>query len=59
MPKKIRIALIGIDHPHGMGWRESITHVFDELEVSAIVPALMARRQASRSAMPLLPVLTQ
>ena len=39
MPKKIRIALIGIDHPHGMGWRESLTHVFDELEVSAIVPA--------------------
>ncbi len=39
MPQKIRIALIGIDHPHGMGWRESLTHVSNELEVSAIVPA--------------------
>jgi len=39
MSGKIRIALIGIDHPHGMGWRESLTHVSDKLEVSALVPA--------------------
>ncbi len=39
MSGKTRIALIGIDHPHGMGWRESLTHVSDKLEVSALVPA--------------------
>jgi predicted dehydrogenase len=36
---KLRIAVLGIDHPHGMGWRESLTHVRDELEITALMPA--------------------
>ncbi len=39
MPDKLRIAILGIDHPHGMGWRESLTHVEDALEVTALMPA--------------------
>ena len=39
MSEKLRIAVIGVDHPHGMGWRESLTHVFDELEITALVTA--------------------
>ena len=39
MANKLRIAVLGIDHPHGMGWRESLTHVADELEITALMPA--------------------
>ena len=39
MSEKLRIAVLGIDHPHGMGWRESLTHVADELEITALMPA--------------------
>ena len=35
-----RIACIGIDHPHGAGWRELLPHVGVPIEVTAIVPAL-------------------
>ncbi|MBC8325300.1 MAG: Gfo/Idh/MocA family oxidoreductase [Verrucomicrobia subdivision 3 bacterium] len=39
MAGKLRIAILGVDHPHGMGWRESLTHVANELEITAIMPA--------------------
>lgn len=39
MTDKLRVVVIGIDHPHGMGWRESLCHVANELEITAIVPA--------------------
>ena len=39
MAGKLRIAVLGIDHPHGMGWRESLELVSDELEITALVPA--------------------
>lgn len=39
MPTPLRIAVLGIDHPHGMGWRESLRQVFDAVEITALVPA--------------------
>jgi len=39
MADKLRIAVLGIDHPHGMGWRESLALVEDELEITALMPA--------------------
>ncbi len=39
MSEKLRIAVVGIVHPHGTGWRESLTHVKDELEITALMPA--------------------
>ena len=39
MSDKLRIAVIGIDHPHGMGWRKSLTLMDDALEITALVPA--------------------
>ena len=39
MADKLRIAVLGIDHPHGMGWRESLELVRDELEITALMPA--------------------
>ena len=39
MPEKLRIAILGIDHPHGMGWRESLALVEDAIEITALVPA--------------------
>lgn len=33
-----RIAFVGIDHPHGSGWRESIAQLAGETEIAAIVP---------------------
>jgi predicted dehydrogenase len=33
-----RIAFIGIDHPHGAGWRDSLQQLGDEVEITALVP---------------------
>jgi predicted dehydrogenase len=33
-----RIAMIGIDHPHGAGWRESLLNLGAEVAITAIVP---------------------
>ncbi len=39
MSQPFRIAFIGVDHPHGAGWRELLPHLGDEIAVTAIVPA--------------------
>ena len=33
-----RIAFIGVDHPHGAGWRESLANLGSDVEITAIVP---------------------
>lgn len=33
-----RVAFIGVDHPHGSGWRETLAQLGDSLEIVAIVP---------------------
>lgn len=35
---RLRLAFLGIDHPHGAGWRESIALCPDLLQLAAIVP---------------------
>src|SRR5688500_3578647 len=37
MPR-FRVAFIGIDHPHGAGWRKALLNLADEVEITAIVP---------------------
>jgi predicted dehydrogenase len=39
MPNPFRIAFLGIDHPHGAGWRESLANLAGEMDISAILPA--------------------
>jgi predicted dehydrogenase len=39
MPDPFRIAFVGIDHPHGAGWRESLAVLGDEVRLTAVVPA--------------------
>ena len=39
MPNPFRLAFIGIDHPHGAGWRESLQQVEPDIEIVALVPA--------------------
>lgn len=39
MVQPLKLALIGIDHPHGAAWRELLTHFADQVQVVAIVPA--------------------
>ena len=39
MPTPFRIAYIGVDHPHGAGWRELLPHFGNEVEITALVPA--------------------
>jgi predicted dehydrogenase len=34
----LRLAFVGIDHPHGHGWRETLRTLGDQVEVTAIVP---------------------
>jgi len=34
-----RIAYIGVDHPHGAGWRELLPNFGSEVEITALVPA--------------------
>jgi len=38
MTPPFRIACLGIDHPHGAGWRELLPNLGGEVEVVAIVP---------------------
>jgi predicted dehydrogenase len=33
-----RLAILGVDHPHGAGWRESLALLSEEIEVVACVP---------------------
>lgn len=35
---RFRVAFIGVDHPHGAGWRESLALLADEIELVALVP---------------------
>lgn len=37
-PTRFRVAQIGVDHPHGAGWRESLANLPDELSLVALVP---------------------
>jgi len=39
MSQPFRIAFVGIDNPHGAGWRELLLNFQDEIEITAIVPA--------------------
>jgi predicted dehydrogenase len=38
MKQPFRIAFIGIDHPHGAGWRKALLNLGDEVQISAVVP---------------------
>ncbi len=38
MSQPFRVAFIGVDHPHGAAWRESLLHLAGEIAITAIVP---------------------
>jgi len=38
MADPFRIAFVGIDHPHGAGWRESLANLGNAVEIAAVVP---------------------
>ncbi len=38
MAERLRVAVVGIDHPHGHGWRELLRAVESEIEITGIVP---------------------
>jgi predicted dehydrogenase len=38
MTKPFRIAFLGIDHPHGAGWRKALLNLGDAVSISGIVP---------------------
>jgi predicted dehydrogenase len=38
MSEPFRIAFIGVDHPHGAGWREVLPNLGSEVELTALVP---------------------
>ena len=40
MSQPFRVAFIGVDHPHGAAWRESLLHLADEVTIAALVPGL-------------------
>jgi len=35
---RFRLAFLGVDHPHGSGWRESLQQVESDIEVVALMP---------------------
>jgi len=39
MSNPFRIAFVGVDHPHGAGWRDLLLNFGDEIAVTALVPA--------------------
>lgn len=38
MKRPLRLAVLGIDHPHGAGWRQLLELFAEEIEITAIVP---------------------
>ena len=38
MATPFRIALVGLDHPHGAGWRRTLLNLGSEIEITALVP---------------------
>ena len=38
MTEPLRLAFLGIDHPHGAGWRDLLVHLKDDVRVTAIMP---------------------
>lgn len=38
MTPPFRIAFLGVDHPHGAGWRDLLPHLADTVELAALVP---------------------
>ena len=38
MRSHFRIAFLGVDHPHGAGWRDSLAQLGDEVAVVALMP---------------------
>lgn len=38
MPQPFRLAFLGVDHPHGAGWRDLLPHVGSDVELTACVP---------------------
>jgi predicted dehydrogenase len=38
MDSPFQLAFVGIDHPHGAGWRESIFQLAGEIEIVSLVP---------------------
>jgi len=38
MSQPFRVAFIGVDHPHGAAWRESLLHLAGEVVITALVP---------------------
>lgn len=39
MTRPFRLAVVGIDHPHGFAWRETLRNFGDEITTVAVVPA--------------------
>ena len=39
MQAPLRLAFVGIDHPHGHGWRETLRTLSDRIAITAMVPA--------------------
>ena len=39
MAAPFRLAFLGIDHPHGAGWRETLANLTSEIEITAVLPA--------------------
>src|SRR5688572_29201314 len=37
-PTPFRIAFLGLDHPHGAGWRKALVNLGEAATISAIVP---------------------
>ena len=38
MSRTFRLAFIGVDHPHGAGWRRSLLNLGADVEITAVVP---------------------
>ena len=38
MTSPLKIAFVGIDNPHGAGWRDLLAHIESEARLSAVVP---------------------
>ncbi len=40
MTKPLRVAFLGVDHPHGAGWRDLLSNLSSEVALVALAPAM-------------------
>ncbi len=54
-----RLAFIGLDHPHGAGWRKALANLGEAVKITAIVPRFGGATASLEERIPMRPASKQ